>query len=81
MFNSIVYNRNIEFNWFVLDEAYEKFIFQLDLPAESFSCNDCPGELLEDDSEENYKDVIECHIADGIDMGKYNKHGQRYTRK
>ena len=33
MFNSIVYNRNIEFNWFVLDEAYEKFIFQLDLPA------------------------------------------------
>ena len=23
----------------------------------------------EDDSEENYKDVIECHIADGIDMG------------
>ena len=24
--------------------------------------------MSEDDSEENYKDVIECHIADGIDM-------------
>ena len=69
MFNKLLYNKDIGCDLTTLVKAYEKFIFMLDIPVESFSCQECPEEMSEGESEENYKDVIECHIADGIDMG------------
>jgi hypothetical protein len=41
----------------------------LDTNHEAFKCESCPKELERGDTEENYKGVIEVHIADGIDMG------------
>ena len=36
---------------------------------EAFGCNLCPQELRKGELEEDFRDVIECHINDGIDRG------------
>ena len=38
-------------------------------PEDAFGCNKCPGELLKGESEDDFEDVKEVHISDGIDMG------------
>ena len=69
IFNSALFDRKLNFDWFVFEEAYGKFVFMLDTSNKAFECNSCPKELEKGDTEENYKGVIDVHIADGIDMG------------
>ena len=38
-------------------------------PEDAFGCNKCPGELLKRESVDDFEDVKEVHISDGIDMG------------
>jgi hypothetical protein len=37
--------------------------------GDSYKCDQCPEELPEGDSEENYPDVVEVHTGDGICEG------------
>jgi len=69
----------LDFDWFVFNEAYGKFVFMLETEDESFKCNSCPQELEKGDTEENYKGIVDVHIADGIDMGNITKYGQGYS--
>ena len=38
-------------------------------PEDAFGCNKCPVELLKGESEDDFEDVKEVHISDGLDMG------------
>ena len=69
IYNLAIFDQKLDFDWFVFEKAYGKFIFMLNVEAESFECEKCPKELVKGDAENNYKDVIDVHIADGIDMG------------
>ena len=51
-------------------KAFEIFIHATQYnPKDAFGCNKCPEELLKGESEEDFKDIKEVHICDGIDMG------------
>ena len=51
-------------------KAFEIFIHARQYnPKDAFGCNKCPEELLKGESEEDFKDIKEVHICDGIDMG------------
>ena len=54
----------------IFNKAYE--IYQHGIiynKEEAFGCALCPQELKKGEFEEDFKNVIECHINDGIDMG------------
>ena len=36
---------------------------------EAFGCNQCPGELMNGEKEDDFENEREVHICDGIDMG------------
>ena len=51
-------------------KAFEIYIHATQYnPEDAFGCNKCPGELLKGESEDDFEDVKEVHISDGIDMG------------
>ena len=51
-------------------KAFEIFIHATQYnPKDAFGCNKCPEELLKGESEEDFEDIKEVHICDGIDMG------------
>ena len=54
----------------VFYKAFEIFIFSLNYDAKvAFHCLDCPEPLDKNESEEDYPEVCEVHITDGVDMG------------
>ena len=51
-------------------KAFETYIHAINYVVEdAFGCDLCPSELKERENEDDYKDVRELHICDGIDMG------------
>ena len=51
-------------------KAFEIYIHATQYNTEyAFGCNKCPGELLKGETEDNFGNVREVHISDGIDMG------------
>ena len=51
-------------------KGWQIFIWSLSLnERECFHCEECPEELVDENDHELNYEAIECHIADGIDMG------------
>ena len=54
----------------VFYKAFEIYIHAINYVVEdAFGCDLCPSELKEGENEDDYENVRELHICDGIDMG------------
>ena len=57
----------------ILKKAYEIFIHALNYDIEkAWGCSKCPKELEKGEQESMFHGVLEVHIADGINMGRFN---------
>ena len=51
-------------------KAFEIYIHTIKYDVEeAFGCPQCPSELLKGEKEEDFENIREVHITDGIDMG------------
>ena len=57
----------------ILNKAYEIFIHALNYDIEkAWGCSKCPKELEKGEQESMFHGVVEVHIADGVNMGRFN---------
>ena len=68
--NSEQRGEEIEISRSVFFKAFEIYIQAIKYDVEeAFGCKQCPGELLRGEKEEDFENIREVHITDGIDMG------------
>ena len=54
----------------IFQKAFEIFIHATHYDVDyAFGCEKCPKELIGDENEDDFVDIKEVHICDGIDMG------------
>ena len=69
IFNNLIYgDTNGSLTWDIWQKGYDLFLDAIEF-GNANECKDCPEELPEGDHEENYKDIIEIHLGDGICSG------------